>query len=365
MRIVIINDMLWGGGRERRIVQLISGLNAAGYNDIHLILLDERIDYPQVYDLNVTITKIIRNSNKDWSVFKKLRTLLKEIKPDVVNTWSFISTFYAAPICKLMRIRCIGAFIVDCNNPRFFSLNGFAKIIGFWLCDKIISNSYAGHESHKSPKRKRLVIYNGFDNKRLENIADREQVLKDMQIDSSIHVISMVARFDKQKDFHTFIKGCQLLRQQRTDFVALCVGQGESLNETINGLTNEDREYIRFTGFRKDVEAIIQISDFGVLCTNPIYHGEGISNSILEFMAFSKPVIATSGGGTNEIVQDNENGFLITPFDSVAIAAQINVLLSDHDLYEKLSSGAKHTVRTKFSLQNMTERFIEVYKTTN
>ena len=103
MRIVIINDMLWGGGRERRIVQLISGLNDAGYNDIHLILLDDRIDYNQIYDLQVSITKIGRTSNKDFSVFKRLYSLLKEINPDIVNSWSFMSTFYAAPISRILK----------------------------------------------------------------------------------------------------------------------------------------------------------------------------------------------------------------------------------------------------------------------
>ncbi|TNF49392.1 MAG: glycosyltransferase [Bacteroidetes bacterium] len=365
MRIVIINDMLWGGGRERRIVQLIAGLNEAGYNDIHLVLLDDRIDYPQIHDLNVTITKIIRSSNKDWSVFKKLRALFKEIKPDVVNTWSFMSTFYAAPICKLMGIKCIGAFIVDCNNPKFFSLNGFAKIIGFWLCNKIISNSYAGHESYRTPKRKRLVIYNGFDNKRLENVADKDQLFRDLNIDSTKHVVSMVARFDRQKDFQTFIKACQALHTKRQDFVALCVGQGESLEETRNSLTDDEHAFIRFTGFRKDVEGLIQISDIGALCTNPLYHGEGVSNSILEFMAFSKPVIATSGGGTNEIVEDNKNGFLITPYHSDVLAEKMDLLLSNENLYQNMSEEAKHTVKTKFSLQQMTNRFIEVYKTNN
>ena len=40
------------------------------------------------------------------------------------------------------------------------------------------------------------------------------------------------------------------------------------------------------------------------LTTNDLIHKEGVSNSILEYMALSKPVIATDGGGTNEIVID-------------------------------------------------------------
>ncbi len=362
MKIVLINDMLWGGGRERRIVQLISGLNEAGYTDIHLILLDDRIDYIQVYDLDVTITKIIRTTNKDLSVFKKLFVLLKEINPDVVNPWSFMSTFYAAPICKILNINCIGSFIVDCNNPKFLTLNYFAKHIGFKFCKKIVSNSFAGHLSYKTPKSKQILIYNGFDEKRLNNVKPKNDILYEYAIEINSYIITMAARFDKQKDFETFIKACKLLRLKRDDFFVFCIGQGELLEETKASLSVIDSSYIKFTGFRNDIESFTNVSDIGVLCTNPSHHGEGISNSILEFMAFSKPVIATLGGGTNEIITNGKNGFLINPFDSEELSEKLNLLIDDKILYNSMSCSALEIVHKKFSLENMTSEFIKLYK---
>ena len=49
---------------------------------------------------------------------------------------------------------------------------------------------------------------------------------------------------------------------------------------------------------------------------------EGISNSIMEYMALGKPVIATDGGGTKEIVDDGETGFLIGQSDPGAARSQ-------------------------------------------
>ena len=60
-------------------------------------------------------------------------------------------------------------------------------------------------------------------------------------------------------------------------------------------------------GIRSGIESLISAMDICVLST----FTEGISNSILEYMALEKPVIATAGGGTNEIVIDNKTGFLI------------------------------------------------------
>ena len=84
---------------------------------------------------------------------------------------------------------------------------------------------------------------------------------------------------------------------------------------------------IYFLGNQKDVESIVNICDIGVLMTNNLVHQEGVSNSILEYMAFSKPVIASKGGGTSEIVIPEETGFLINPFDVNDLAKKIVYLL--------------------------------------
>ena len=47
--------------------------------------------------------------------------------------------------------------------------------------------------------------------------------------------------------------------------------------------------------------------DIGVLTTNHLVTGEGISNVIMEYMALQKPVIATIGGGTAESLRTDVN----------------------------------------------------------
>jgi glycosyltransferase involved in cell wall biosynthesis len=53
---------------------------------------------------------------------------------------------------------------------------------------------------------------------------------------------------------------------------------------------------------------------------------EGISNSVLEYMALGKPVIATSGGGTGELVLDNTTGYLIRQSDPEELAEKMELL---------------------------------------
>ena len=57
-------------------------------------------------------------------------------------------------------------------------------------------------------------------------------------------------------------------------------------------------------------------------------------------MASGLPVVGSNTGGIPEIVIDNQTGFLVPPKDSKQIAFQINRILDDDSLYQRLSEGA-------------------------
>ena len=354
MRLAIVTDMLWGGGRERRIVQLIAGLNKLGVQDIHLILLDDRIDYPEVHALDVNIIKISRSSNRDFSVFPKLYRILKDIQPTIVNPWSYMSVFYAAPLCKLLGIPCVGAFVVDAKAPRFASVNWLAMHVGFRICRQIVGNSNAGHAAYGTPKAKRVVIYNGFNEDRLAGLVPSERP-------ESPVTIAMLGRLDRQKDFRTFIDGMALLKARGINFAAYIAGQGEMKAELEAEASAKCGDSITFTGFIQNIDRFISGIDIGVLCTDPHFHAEGISNSLLEMMAQGKPVVATRGGGTPEIVDHGVNGYLIDPGDATALADRLQLLCQDIALRRALGGGALESARQKFSLRAMAESFLLVY----
>ena len=90
---------------------------------------------------------------------------------------------------------------------------------------------------------------------------------------------------------------------------------------------------------------------------------EGISNSILEYMALGKPVIATRGGGTSEIVIDNKTGFLISPSNPEELTDKIEKLLNNIDLREQMGMAGKERVKKIFSSEIMVSKYVDFYKT--
>ena len=121
--------------------------------------------------------------------------------------------------------------------------------------------------------------------------------------------------------------------------------------------------HIVFTGRRDDVDEILHISDISVLCSNPETHGEGISNSILESMASGVPVIATIGGGTAEIVDNNVTGYLIKPKDIDDLSKKIVYLLENEKLRHKMGKSSRDKIEKYYSLEYMTEQYVNLYKT--
>ena len=89
-------------------------------------------------------------------------------------------------------------------------------------------------------------------------------------------------------------------------------------------------------------------------------HGEGTSNSIIEYMALRKPVIATRGGGTNEVVFDNYNGFLIDAGNSDQLSEKIIELIKN-DNRKELGEKGYQMVHDKFDLKIMTNEYIKFY----
>src|SRR5437899_4057343 len=133
----------------------------------------------------------------------------------------------------------------------------------------------------------------------------------------------MVAEFNRFKDYATFIHMARRLSAKRSDVRFLAVGSGQTLQAGKELAAGVDA--IEFLGERKNVEPIVATFDIGVLAT----FTEGISNSIMEYMALRKPVVATDGGGTRELVVDGQTGFLVPPAKPEALVAKIEYLLDN------------------------------------
>lgn len=367
MKILFIIDTMVSGGKERRLTQLMKALKSEKDIEFELIVMSNDIHYKEVFDLGINIHQIIRNSKKDISVFTKIFRLCKTFKPDIIHCWDTMTAIYILPACKLLNIKMINGMVVDTlvdQNQNFHNKFWLRARLTFPFSDIIVGNSVAGLKSYGAPDKKSHCIYNGMDLKRFEQLKDPSLMVNEIfgKDNTGIFVVGMVAAFEVRKDYRTLITAAIALASSEEHIRFVMVGDGVDFQDIKDSVPESLLEKIVFLGKRSDVESIINIFDVGVLLTNAKVHGEGISNSIIEYMALGKPVIATRGGGTNEVVIDNQNGYLIDSGNAGQLVEKITLLMKNRKKITKLGSEGRNMVEKYFDLRIMTKHYVTLYK---
>lgn len=363
MKITFILEAFKRGGKERRCLQLVQGLNQQGYNEIQLIIVNDGIDYPEIYETSANVV-IIDKKSKNLSfiqAYNSIKSQLDLFKPDIVHAWGEASMMYVTLIKLTRKFVYICGNVADCNRPMWYSLKNLINKFSYIFADAVVGNSREGLKAYSTPKKKSHCIYNGFNESRfhcVENL-NVENLKEELGIQTE-YIVSMFARVDYYKDYDSFISLARKVLAERDDVTFLAVGGG-LYYETYKKIPLHD-ENLHFIGFRSDVEKLMAITDISVLFSNYKFHKEGVSNSILESMAFGTPVIATNDGGSPEIIEDKINGYLVDDNDVAIASYLICNLLDNPDLLDMISANASKTVEDKFLLSQMVRNYLNLYK---
>ena len=351
LKILFLLDSLGGGGFERRMTQLIMGLSEdKNYADIY-VLLPQNARVIRKEALNYDCQYIYYEGKTD--LFRKL----KEVKPDIVHCCSPVNSFIVNIYKAFHNCKYIAGFIADANRPLFFSKKNYGLILSYMFSDAIVSNSRAGLEAYRCPSNKSHVIYNGFDPRRL-NI----EMPNDLKLirEKTPFVISMVAAFRDDKDYYAYIDVATKLKGD-SNIVFLTAGLGPNENIIKEYSKQKQCSNVVFLGYRMDVINVFKISDVSLLLSNQSKHKEGVSNSIMESMAVGTPVIATSGGGTNEIIRDGVDGYILKDNNVETVVDNINKMYQNKDLRHMMSQECAKRIKEEFSLITMIDRYKKLY----
>ena len=363
MKILFLIEALRKGGKERQLIELIKSISDINKEIImEVVLMDRDIEYKDFLNTDIKIHYLVRKHKLDVSIFNKLYKVCKYFKPNIIHSWASLFTLYAIPYAKLNNTKLIDGSIRYGVPIKFLSKTSIISKINFLFVDKIVTNSYAGLKAHQLlENNKQLCIYNGFNFTRLDNLTAQNAIRKQYNINTD-YIIGMVARFSNSKDYNLYVKVAMKILNKRSDITFLCVGKGENKAKIESMVPENMRGKILFIGNINNVEEVINIFDISILVSNTNGHAEGISNSIMESMALTKPIIATFAGGNKELIIDNETGFLINPFDSINFEEKIIFLLNNEEIRLKMGKLGRERISNKFSSKIMVDKYIDLYK---
>jgi len=362
MKVCFIIDSLQAGGKERQLVELLKGISIEKDIKAVLILLSENFHFKEIFNLSVEIKFLSCKSKKKITIFYELFNICKKLKPNIIHSWGAMASLYVLPTAKLLGIKWVNGSIRYAVPVKPFSKLWIVSKFILRFANVNVTNSSAGLKSHHlKPSEKNYCIYNGFDFSRLKNISCSDEIKKIFSIKTKF-VVGMVANFLDSKDYQTYLNAAGSVLEKRKDVTFLCVGSGPKLEKMRQTINSKFVDFIKFLGHRPDVESIINTFNIGILCSNTKGHAEGISNSIMEYMALGKPVIATDSGGNKEIVVDNETGYIINPFAVDELTEKIHLLLNDTKKRREMGEAGRERIINEFDSQKMANRYLDLYK---
>ena len=164
-------------------------------------------------------------------------------------------------------------------------------------------------------------------------------------------VLTYIAELNKNKNQQLLIKTIeQIVKEGDTRYILLLVGDGE-LKEQYQEYVKKHKleNNIKLLGKRKDIAKILKITDIYVATSLR----EGLPVNILEALYMGLPIIATDNRGHRELIENEENGYIIQNNSTKLKEKLIKVCGNKGDFKADISC---------YLLENVKERMKKVYK---
>ena len=294
--------------------------------------------------------------------FRILRMFLRK-KYDIINTQTrfFISSFLGLIFAKVKRVPLLhtehGArhSVVSSKVINLIS-RAYDHTIGTLIvksAKRTIGVSEAACEflKHLGATNTKL-IYNGIDTSifRRRDTNYREK----LRLGNDATLITLVGRLIYAKGIQDLISVFPEIASKH-EVRLLIVGDGAYKPELEKLAQNKGN--ILFLG-QKEQGEVIEILNSSDIFVNPSY-SEGLPTSVLEAGAAGLAIVATDVGGTKEIINDGNTGFLVPPTDKEILKEKICQLIENKKLRGAFGRNIHKYVKDKFDWDEITEKWIK------
>jgi glycosyltransferase involved in cell wall biosynthesis len=206
------------------------------------------------------------------------------------------------------------------------------------------------------PGDRMRVVYEGVPDR--PALPHGRKALLELGVPDGCPVVGNVAALTDHKDHATLIEAAALVRQRLPEARFVCVGEGE-LRPRLEALCRERGLADRwiFAGFRDDLDRLIPA--FTVFCLSS--HMEGLGTSLLDAMAFGRPVVATAAGGIPEAVEDGVTGRVVPVRDAAALARALVETLGEPARARAMGDAGRRRFEERFTADRMVDDTLSAY----
>lgn len=354
MNILYLNNEMTIGGVAKCILKLSKELKDS--NKIFIASKEGGALLPEFAKIGIKNYPIIDVSNKSphniiLNIIKLIK-IVKEQNIDIIHSHHRMTTLLAKAVAKFTEVKVIHTQHL-CIEDKF-------ELTKFALSNiKIITVSEAAKRIliQKSNLKAEDIttIYNTIETHCENKVVDNKLLeLKKY----GYFVVAQVSRIVDYKGVYDFIEVAKKTTKLNNKIKFVLIGDGPELNNIEDIVKREKLENdIYLLGSKDNVIEHLKYIDLLILCS----YIEGLPLAPLEAFSQGVPVIATNIDGTNEEIENGENGYLVKMKDVEAFKEKILKLYDDEALLSSLKKNAVNKYEKLFNTDVYINKHVETY----
>lgn len=365
IKILHIQETIGSGGVERRRLSLAKHLDKSVFEQ-KFICTNTLGNIPgEIKKEGWEVIPIgLLSSPLQWSQHKKVQKIIKEFQPDIIHGAVFEGVTMAAINGWLKRVPTI--IIEETSDPQNRSWKGnlLMKFFSF-LSDAIVGVSPAVTQEYllgklKLPAHKVHLINNGVALPKEIFPVEIQVAKQEWGIADNDFVIGSVGRMlsDANKRFSDLIKAFAIFSKEKNNVKLLLVGDGPEkihYQKLAQDLNISDK--IIFTGYQSDVTLFYKMMNIFSL----VSRNESFGLVLAEAMLNKLPVVATRVGGMKYIVDDQETGFLVEPYQIDEIAEKFEYLYQNPEVRTEMGKSGLGKALNEYTESIYSKKIEELY----
>ena len=352
MRIALVTNGLTYGGAERLVETLAFDLRALNH-EVRIIATTR--DGP--------IGEILRAANFDVDILNissfldaripfRLASILRKFRPQVLHSHLMVSdmatTLASFGNAQTLRVSTIHNPGVELSTTKK-KLWPFALARMDYICpvSNAVKHSLPKTILQKYPQKIKTIYPSQLDLS--ISLKTKEEARRELGLPEDCKLVLGIGRLHSIKGFDILAKAARLIQTPNVIFAIMGDGpQRQSLENTS----------LKLLGARMDAPELVKAADVFVQPSR----SEGFPQAPLQAMAGLVPVVATSVGGTPELIEHNKTGYLIEKEDPKALATYIDKVLNNSDEAETLTKNAYEQLSVRsLTRQGMVKEISKIY----
>lgn len=333
MKITFVTATLTSGGSERVMSIVANKMQERGYEVEIICLNDQIVFYPINEGIKITHVEVEAGTKLLPKKLWWFRKYIQKTQPDVVI--AFMVSVYTVTLLALMGVD-IPVISSVRNDPAYSNLRKkiTRKILLPRSAHVVVQTQQIKEFFSKNIQKKTTVIYNPVNEKVFETSYDDDNVDDNPGLkikDKRLNRIISVGRLYPQKDQKTMIEAFTKVSERFPGWKLVIFGEGpqrRALETMIQDPRFKIQDKVSLPGRSENI--IDELKKSKVFCLSSIY--EGMSNALVEAICVGLPIVTTKVSGTEELIKDGENGFIVNIGDKEAMANALIKIIDDENL---------------------------------